>query len=165
MCRAYNTYSVQFNLHDQFPNYNYSPSVTIDGTEGPENFWGLLLLEYVQFQDQPDPSPFVSGGPVNSELNMRSLITFKGTYIEVILACNLNPWCGKHPRQLGLYPWGLCWSRWGIRYGWSRWGRFELLSGSKAFHRPTNTALNCWSVCSGAVPAAMRSNHIYLQVT
>lgn len=37
-------------------------------------------------------------------------------------------------------------------------------SGFKAFHRLTDTALGCWSICSGGVPTAVRPNHICFQV-
>lgn len=38
-------------------------------------------------------------------------------------------------------------------------------SGFKAFYRLTNTALGCWSIFSGGVPGAIRSNPTCFQVT
>lgn len=58
---------------------------------------------------------------MNSELNMRPLIISKSPHLETALACVLYPELGN-PQ----IPKGLCWSRWGIRDGRGRWGRFEL---------------------------------------
>ena len=60
---------------------------------------------------------------------------------------------------------GLCWGWQGSRdLGAGRAG-LNSCSGFKAFHRPTNRALDSQFIFSCAVLAVMRSNHIGFQVT
>lgn len=105
----------------------------------------------------------ISVGPVNSELNVRHLITLNGSHLDVILAYIKYLGHGKNPLQIELYP----------ETSAGAGGTLEVVGAGlnsfphcKAFHRLTNTALGCLSIFSGGVPvAAMRSNHICFQFT
>lgn len=77
----------QCQCQKDLPGHNCLPSVTIDGTEGPETPEGDSVLEYVRFQCQPEPSPFVYfWGTMNSEHNMGPPFTCNGPLLETVLA-------------------------------------------------------------------------------
>ena len=88
------------------PDRNHLPSITMDGAEGARRLLRVTMYKSTlgSSAKQSHHLLFISEGPVDSELNMGSLITLSGPHLEAILACILHPGHGRHSPQIGLYP-------------------------------------------------------------
>ena len=97
---------------------------------------------------------------MNSELNMRPLITSNGPHLKVILVCILCLGCGRHLPQIRLYPEGSAGPGRISGIVGADGAGLNCYSDFKAFSRPANTVLGCWSICLGRLPAVIRSYSI-----
>ena len=89
--------NTQFSVSKALPNYNCEIFISVKFIKGARQLLRVIMLEY-QLPCPPEPSPFISGGPVNSELYMRSQVTHNCSRLKAISASNLYQGIeGTHP--------------------------------------------------------------------